>query len=259
MAAGVTDAPRTGTDTVLRLEHVTKRFGALAAVQDVSMTVRRGDRWAVIGPNGAGKTTLFRIIAGEHRPTSGQVELFGRDVTRATAHRRARAGLGRTFQITNLFKDMTVEQNVTVAAQALGATRYTFWKPARLTGDLAERVGRALAAVELDDERRVRLAKELSHGEQRQLEIAVALAQHPRLLLLDEPAAGLSASERALMRSVVEGLPRDLSVVLIEHDMTLALHLADRVLCMDNGETIAEGTPAEIRANEQVQAVYLRS
>lgn len=259
MAAGVTDATRTGTDTVLRLEHVTKRFGALAAVQDVSMTVRRGDRWAVIGPNGAGKTTLFRVIAGEHRPTSGQVELFGRDATRTTAHRRARAGLGRTFQITNLFRDMTVEQNVTVAAQALGGARYMFWKPARLTGVLAERVGRALAAVELDDERRVRLVKELSHGEQRQLEIAVALAQHPRLLLLDEPAAGLSASERVLMRSVVEGLPRDLSVVLIEHDMTLALHLADRVLCMDNGETIAEGTPAEIRANEQVQAVYLRS
>jgi len=259
MAAGVTDATRTSTDTVLHLDRVTKRFGALAAVHEISMTVRRGERWAVIGPNGAGKTTLFRIIAGEHRPTEGQVELFGRDVTRTAAHRRARSGLGRTFQITNLFSDMTVEQNATVAAQALGPTPYMFWKPARLTGDMAEHVETALAAVELDDHRRDRLVKELSHGEQRQLEIAVALAQRPKLLLLDEPAAGLSASERVLMRTVIEGLPRDLSLVLIEHDMTLALHLADQVLCMDNGETIAEGTPDEIRANEQVQAVYLRS
>ena len=259
MAASVPDATRNGTDTVLRLDRVTKRFGALAAVQDVSMTVRRGDRWAVIGPNGAGKTTLFRLIAGEHRPTSGQVELFGRDVTRTTAHRRARAGLGRTFQITNLFSDLTVEQNVAVAAQAIGGERFTFWKPARLTGEVAAHAEAALGAVELDDQRRARLVKELSHGEQRQLEIAVALAQRPRLLLLDEPAAGLSASERVLMRSVVEGLPRDLSLVLIEHDMGLALRLADRVLCMDNGELIAEGTPDEIRANEQVQAVYLKS
>jgi branched-chain amino acid transport system ATP-binding protein len=253
------DTGPAGADAVLRLDHVTKRFDALAAVQDVSMTVRRGDRWAVIGPNGAGKTTLFRVIAGEYRPTSGTVHLFGRDMTRATAHRRARAGLGRTFQITNLFGEMSVEDNVTVAAQAAVGAPYAFWRPARLTGDLADRVDRALRAVELDDHRRARTVRELSHGEQRQLEIAVALAQRPQLLLLDEPAAGLSSSERVLMRTVVEGLPRDLSVVLIEHDMTLALGLVDRVLCMDNGETIAEGTPDDIRANERVQAVYLRS
>jgi branched-chain amino acid transport system ATP-binding protein len=244
---------------LLELRDVSKAFGGLDVISRLDLHLDEGEIVSVIGPNGAGKTTLFRIIAGEHRPTDGHVELFGRDVTRTAAHRRARSGLGRTFQITNLFSDMTVEQNATVAAQALGPTPYMFWKPARLTGDMAERVEAALAAVELDDHRRERLAKELSHGEQRQLEIAVALAQRPRLLLLDEPAAGLSASERVLMRTVIEGLPRDLSLVLIEHDMTLALHLADHVLCMDNGETIAEGTPDEIRANEQVQAVYLRS
>jgi branched-chain amino acid transport system ATP-binding protein len=253
-AAGTTDA-----GIVLGLEHVTKRFGALAAVNDVSMTVRRGDRWAVIGPNGAGKTTLFRVIAGEQRPTSGTVHLFGQDVTRTPAHRRSRAGLGRTFQITNLFADMTVENNVIVAAQATVGAPYSFWRPARMNGDVAERVDAALQTVDLDDHRRTRMVKELSHGEQRQLEIAVALAQRPKLLLLDEPAAGLSASERVLMRTVVDSLPRDLSVVLIEHDMTLALGLVDWVLCMDNGETIAEGTPDDIRANEQVQAVYLKS
>ena len=251
-----TDAP---SDVVLRLDSVTKRFGALAAVNDVSMTVRRGDRWAVIGPNGAGKTTLFRVISGEYRPTSGAVHLFGRDVTRTSAHRRARSGLGRTFQVTNLFKDVTVEGNVVVAAQATAGRPYAFWRPARPTGDVAERVEAALRAVDLDDHRRTRTVKQLSHGEQRQLEIAVALAQRPQLLLLDEPAAGLSASERVLMRTLVEGLPSELSVVLIEHDMALALGLVDHVLCMDNGQTIAEGTPDDIRANEQVQAVYLRS
>jgi branched-chain amino acid transport system ATP-binding protein len=247
------------SDVVLRLDSVTKRFGALAAVNDVSMTVRRGDRWAVIGPNGAGKTTLFRVICGEYRPTGGTVHLFGRDVTRTSAHRRAREGLGRTFQVTNLFMDMTVEGNVIVAAQATTGRPYAFWRPARPTGDVAERVEAALHAVGLDDHRRARMVKQLSHGEQRQLEIAVALAQRPQLLLLDEPAAGLSASERVLMRRLVESLPSELSVVLIEHDIALALGLVEHVLCMDNGQTIAEGTPDDIRANEQVQAVYLRS
>jgi branched-chain amino acid transport system ATP-binding protein len=257
--AAVTRSAGDGDEVVLRLDRVTRRFGALAAVDDVSLTVHRGDRWAIIGPNGAGKTTLFRVIAGEHLPTSGTVELFGRDMSRATPHRRARLGLGRTFQITNLFPELTVEENVVVAAQAAGAGRYAFWRPVRLSGDAAERAETALQAVHLDDHRRRRTARELSHGEQRQLEIAVALAQRPRLLLLDEPAAGLSASERVLMRDVVEALPRDLSVVLIEHDMALALGLVDRVLCMDNGVTIAEGTPDEIRADERVQSVYLRS
>ena len=260
MAAGGTgsSARADAAPAVLHLDRVSKRFGALAAVDGVTLTVRHGDRWAVIGPNGAGKTTLFRLIAGEHRPTSGRVELFGDDVTRAATYRRARAGLGRTFQITNLFGDMTVEQNVAIAAQALDSTRYAFWRTARLSGDSAQRATAALTAVGLEH-RRSRPVKALSHGEQRELEIAVALAQRPRLLLLDEPGAGLSGSERQRMRSVIEDLPRDLSVVLIEHDMGLALRLADRVLCMDNGVVIAEGSPDEIRADERVQAVYLRA
>lgn len=242
----------------LRLGGVTVRFGGVTAVHDVSMTVPYGSRWAIIGPNGAGKTTLFRVIAGEQRPTRGRVELFGSDATRMPPYRRAHRGLGRTYQITNVFLGMTVEENVAIAAQAVRPGRLRCWWPLRLRGEVGERTERALEQVGLARQRH-RLVRELSHGEQRQLELALALAGNPRLLLLDEPAAGLSASERVLMRRLVEDLPRDLSLVLIEHDMSLALDLVERVMCMDNGTVIAVGTPAEIRENEQVQAVYLRS
>jgi len=242
----------------LVLDDVGKRFGALVAVSGISMEVEQGARWAVIGPNGAGKTTLFRLISGEHGLTTGRVSLFGRDVSRVAEHRRTRMGLCRTFQITNLFTDLTVEDNVRVAAQAHSPQRIAFWRTARLRGELADRADHALEVIGLSDKRR-RKVNELGHGEQRQLEIAVALAQDPKILLLDEPAAGLSASERVIMRDLVESLPRDLSILLIEHDMALALGLVDHVLCMDNGTPIASGTPDEIRADERVQSVYLRS
>jgi branched-chain amino acid transport system ATP-binding protein len=243
---------------VLELRSVSVRFGGLLAVDEVSLRVRHGERWAVIGPNGAGKTTLFRTIAGEQRPTSGGVHLFGREVTRLPPDRRARHGLARTYQVTNVFSALTVRENVTLAAQAVRPGRLRCWWPLRLTGELGEHVDHTLERVGLAA-RRDHRASELSHGEQRQLELALGLASSPRLLLLDEPAAGLSASERVLMRRLIGDLPDEMCVLLIEHDMTLALDLVEQVLCMDNGAPIARGTPAQIRADERVQAVYLKS
>jgi branched-chain amino acid transport system ATP-binding protein len=245
-------------DTALTLDSVTVRFGGVLAVDKVSMTVRAGERRAVIGPNGAGKTTLFRTVSGEVLPNSGTVELFGRDITRKPPNRRAHLGIGRTYQVTNLFPALSVEENVTVAAHGLSSRRFWSWWPVHLTGELGERVDRALEQVGLTN-RRHRIVSELSHGEQRQLELAMGLAGAPRVLLLDEPAAGLSASERVLMRDLILGLPDDLALVLIEHDMDLALRLVDWVTVLDNGHQIAEGPPDEIRENEEVQAVYLRS
>jgi len=242
----------------LTLDGVTMRFGGILAVRDVTATVNAGQRWAVIGPNGAGKTTLFRIIAGEQTPTRGRIALFGRDVTRQSASRRARDGLGRTYQVTNVFLGLTVRENVAIAVNARRRGRLRTWWPVRYSGPVGEEVDHTLDRVGLL-RRRTAPARELSHGEQRQLELALALAGSPRLLLLDEPAAGLSAAERAMMRTLIDSLPRDTTLVLIEHDMTLALDLVDTVMCMDNGAPIATGTPDEIRDNEQVQAVYLKS
>jgi len=243
---------------VLELRGVTVRFGGLTAIRDVSLRVPARQRLAIIGPNGAGKTTLFRTIAGEQLPTHGRVRLFGRDVSRWSPNRRARAGLGRTYQVTNVFMGLTVVENIAVAAQAVRPGRLRSWWPLRVTGDLGDRVDWTLQQVALTRQRD-QLAGHLSHGEQRQLELAIALAGSPRLLLLDEPAAGLAASERVLMRHLITSLPDTIALILIEHDMSLALDLVERVLCMDNGEPIAEGTPEEIRAHERVQAVYLRS
>ena len=236
---------------------MTVRFGGVVAVDDVTLTVNAGERWAVIGPNGAGKTTLFRTISGEVRPTEGRVELFGDDMSRAAPYRKAQRGVGRTYQVTELFQQLSVEDNLIVAAQAVTPTRFTFWAPVRLRGPLDETITSVLSAVALEDQRHT-IVSELSHGEQRQLEIAMALASNPKLLLLDEPAAGLSAAERKIMKGLVNDLSRDLSIVLIEHDMDIALDLVDRVLVLDNGEMIAEGPPDEIRDNQQVQDVYLR-
>ena len=219
--------------------------------------MEEGQRWAVIGPNGAGKTTLFRTISGEVRPTEGSVELFGSDMSRAAPYRKAQCGVGRTYQVTELFQDLTVEDNLIIATQAVSRRRFCFWEPVRMVGDLDETIGSVLDAVGLTAARRTPVS-EMSHGEQRQLEIAMALASTPKLLLLDEPAAGLSAAERKMMKGLINGLPRDLSIVLIEHDMDIALDLVERVLVLDNGFEIAEGVPDEIRNDQRVQDVYLK-
>ena len=219
--------------------------------------MEEGQRWAVIGPNGAGKTTLFRAISGEVRPTEGSVELFGTDMSRAAPYRKAQCGVGRTYQVTELFQELIVEDNLIIATQAVSRRRFCFWESVRMVGDLDETIGSVLDAVGLTAERHTRVS-EMSHGEQRQLEIAMALASNPKLLLLDEPAAGLSAAERKMMKGLINGLPRDLSIVLIEHDMDIALDLVERVLVLDNGFEIAEGEPDEIRNDQRVQDVYLK-
>ena len=244
------------TEPVLRLEGVSRRFGGLVAVDGVSLTLGPRRRLAVIGPNGAGKTTLFRLIAGDMPPSQGRIFLFGQEVTRLPAHRRARLGLSRTFQVSNLFAGLSVLDNVRLAAQAVGPSRWRLLGPVR-PGD---RVG--LAAMEALERAGIAAragdrVSELSHGEQRQLEVALALATSPRLLLLDEPAAGLSAGERSRLRELLGSLPDSLPLLLIEHDMTLALSLTDEVLCLHNGRPVALGPPDRVRSDPTVQAVYL--
>ncbi|WP_168626332.1 ABC transporter ATP-binding protein [Cryobacterium sp. BB307] len=233
-----------------------KRYGGVQAVDEISLELGPNERIGVIGPNGAGKTTLFKMIAGDVAPTTGTVELFGNDVTRTGTARRARMGVGRTFQVSNLFRDMSVIDNVRVAARGGSSKARIFWWPQMPTDDVSQRAGEALESVGLID-RRDDQVSDLSHGEQRQLEIAMALASEPKLLLLDEPAAGLSAAERTTLRQLIEELPRTLPILLIEHDMTLALGLTDRVMCMENGRHVVTGTPDEVREHETVKEIYL--
>ena len=243
-------------EPLLVLDRVTVRFGALRAVDEVSLTVPRGERRAVIGPNGAGKTTLFNAISGVLRPTGGRVVFAARDLTRAAPDARARAGIGRTFQITNLFSSLSVEDNVRLAVRGLSQRKFSLFGTSALDAEESERAERALAMARLSERRGVPV-RELSYGEQRQLEVAMALANSPRLLLLDEPAAGLSPAERGGVAAIIRALPRDLTMVLIEHDMDLALGLVDRVTCLHNGRVLADETPDAIRRNAAVQEVYL--
>ncbi|HEY9522874.1 MAG TPA: ABC transporter ATP-binding protein [Thermopolyspora sp.] len=253
-ASAVAEDP--GPTPALELDGLTRTFGGVTAVNGVSLRIHGGERLAVIGPNGAGKTTLFRLIAGEMPPTAGRVHLFGRDVTRLPAHRRARLGLSRTFQVSNLFAELSVADNVRLAAQADDRARMRFWWPSTSRDRSVAPVDAMLEQVGLWARRHDYVAN-LSHGEKRQLEIGMALVAGPRLLLLDEPAAGLSGGERTRLRTLIEGLPSDLPILLIEHDMTLALDLSDRVLCLDNGVPISLGAPDAVRNDPRVQAVYL--
>jgi branched-chain amino acid transport system ATP-binding protein len=242
-------------EPVLRLRGIGRRFGGVQAVRDVDLDVPHGERRAILGPNGAGKTTLFNVIAGEFPPTTGTVEFRGADITRLPSRRRARLGLARTFQTSRLFLGLTVEDNLFLALTGVGGGRL---RPFNLPADRARR-GRARAAaarVALDD-RLDALVGDLSHGEQRQLEIAMALAVDPTLLMLDEPAAGLARAERQLLTHLLLDLPRGVTLLLIEHDMDVALTVAERVTMMHDGRVIVEGTPAEIRANELVHDLYL--
>ena len=249
-------APGEGGAPALRVDGLVRRFGGVTAVDRVSFALGPAERVGVIGPNGAGKTTLFRLIAGELRPTAGRIELFDQDVTRVSVAGRSWRGLARTFQVSNLFGGLSVVENVRLACQARDRSRWRVWSRMRRGDGLDDRARDLLAQVGLG-ERADRRVSELSHGEQRQLEIAMALATEPRLLLLDEPAAGLPAVERARLRDLLAALPRSLPYLLIEHDMSFALGLADRVLCLHNGLTVAFGTPDEVRADARVQAVYL--
>ena len=241
---------------VLCLADVSVAFEALRAVDGVTLDVPRGQRRAIIGPNGAGKTTLFNAITGMIPPTSGRITFDGHDVTRLPPHRRARLGISRTFQITNLFPTLTVEDNIVLAMRGLGRRKFSlFGSPVR-SEDEERRMAGALAAARLGAHGDVPV-RELSYGEQRQLEIALALVASPSLVLLDEPAAGLSPAERVIVADVIRALPRDLTVILIEHDMDLALGLADHVTCLHEGRVLVEDVPDAIRRNTKVQEVYL--
>jgi branched-chain amino acid transport system ATP-binding protein len=240
----------------LMLDGVSKEFGALRAVDGVTLAVAPGERRAVIGPNGAGKTTLFNCITGELALSGGKVVLFDQDISKMPPYKRVALGLGRTFQITNVFPGLTVEENVFLAAQGLERMKLNFLRGIPSKGEIRDRALKALEDAGLLDKKDA-VTKEVSHGEQRQLEIALALALQPKLLMLDEPAAGLSTAERATMADLVRSLPRDLTILLIEHDMDLALGLAERVTCLHYGRVIADDSPVGIAANQEVQDCYL--
>jgi branched-chain amino acid transport system ATP-binding protein len=240
--------------TALEVQELGMRFGAVRAIDNVSLMVRTGERHVLLGTNGAGKTTLFNAISGDLRATSGKIRLFGEDITRLSSWQRARRGVARTYQSSLLFGGLTVQENLYVALRGRAAGRFSLrreraaslhWQRARA---LAERVG--LGARFSED------VASLSHGQQRQLEIGMALAGDPRLLLLDEPAAGLSPAERQLLIELIEGLPSSLTIVLIEHDMDVALRLAHQVTVMKDGQLVVQGDPASIRGNAQVQRIY---
>jgi branched-chain amino acid transport system ATP-binding protein len=240
----------------LQLEGVTRAFGGLVAVSDITLQVPQRERRAIIGPNGAGKTTVFRLISGEMRLTRGRIKLFGEDITDQPAHARVGRGLGRTYQVTNVFRNLSVEDNVMLAALGLTATKFQPLVPVPRHGTQRERVEHTLQQVGLEKRSKDQVAR-LSHGEQRQLELALALVGQPRVLLLDEPAAGLSSAERTRMAEIVRNLPPELTLVIIEHDMDLVMNLVERVSCLHNGRIVAEETPATIRSNQMVQEIYL--
>jgi branched-chain amino acid transport system ATP-binding protein len=241
---------------LLRLDKVSIHFGALKAVDGVSLQVDAGDRVAILGPNGAGKTTLFNAITGMLRPTAGTVVLDGKNITRLTPNGRAEHGIARTFQITNLFFGLSVEENLLLANRGLGKAKFSMWSSDLGSANEQQVVDSALEKCHLKHKREL-LVKELAYGEQRQLELAMSLTSSPRLLLLDEPAAGLSPAERGVMANVIRGLPSTLALILIEHDIDLALGLVDRVVVMAQGAVLVEGKPDEIRRNAQVQEIYL--
>lgn len=242
----------------LALDRVSIHFGGVHAVQDVSLSMQPGERRALIGPNGAGKTTLFNLLAGQLRPSSGRVVMFDRDVSRLRPDQRARLGLARTFQITNVFPNLSIEDNLLLALQAIKPMSMTMYRPITSYAELIERAEGMLHDWRLWD-RRHALTRELSYGDQRELEILMALASAPRLLLLDEPTAGLSTAESKLVEQVVRNLPREITILFVEHDLDVAFELADRVTVMHLGQVLVEGTPDEIRRNARVGEIYVGS
>ena len=240
----------------LVLEHVSRIFGGLAAVDHVSLTMSPGERRALVGPNGAGKTTLFNLISGECRVSAGAITLFGSDVTALAPHQRAARGIARTFQITRLFANLTVMENVLLACEALDQRKFIMHRPLSSLTDLSERAASLLNDFGLWP-LRSEPAGQLSYGDQRMLEVALSMAGRPRLLLLDEPMAGLSAAERASMLQLLDRLDADISVLLIEHDMDVAFGFADRVTVLDHGHVLFEGHKDEVSANASVQHIYL--
>ena len=243
-------------DALLQIEGLSKRFGGVVASDNVTLAIPEGELHAVIGPNGAGKTTLIAQLAGELAPDAGRILFGGADITTLPAWRRSLLGLARSFQITSLFPDFTALDNVALAVQAHAGHSFRFWKDARREPALRDPARAALQRVGILERADARVAR-LSHGEHRQIEIAMALATTPRLLLLDEPMAGLGPDESARMLALLRELKRQYTIVLIEHDMEAVFALADRVSVLVYGRVIATGAPEAIRANAQVRQAYL--
>jgi len=243
-------------DALLEVDGVSKRFGGIVAAEAIVLDVKPGELHAVIGPNGAGKTTLIGQLAGELKPDAGAIRFAGRDITALPVHRRSRLGLARSFQITSLFLDVTTLDNVALAVQAHAGHSFRFWRAARREEVLRAPARAALERVGLAARADVP-ASELSHGEHRQLEIAMALATQPRLLLLDEPMAGMGPEESTRMVATLRDLKREVTILLVEHDMEAVFALADRITVLVYGRVIASGAPAAIRADPEVRQAYL--
>lgn len=255
-AAAGAHAPLASNDALV-LEGVTRAFGALRAVDDVSLTVAAGQKYAILGSNGAGKTTLFNAITGDFPPTEGRIRFFGEDITALPPHERIRKGLRRTYQSSLLFRELTVRDNLFLAVRGVASGRFSFWRPRAGSASVAatqELLERARLTHIADE-----LVANLAHGQQRQLEIGMALAGAPRLILFDEPAAGLSPAERRELVLLLRSLPAHMSFVIIEHDLDIALAVVEKVTVMHNGRVLKTGTPEQIQNDAQVQAIYMGS
>jgi branched-chain amino acid transport system ATP-binding protein len=240
---------------ILQVRGLTRTFGNLRAVDGVDFAVRAGELRSVIGPNGAGKSTFFKLISGELRPTGGRIFFKGRDIAGMPHHAVARLGVAKSYQITTIFPKLTVFENVRIAAQSRHTT-FNFWRQAEALSGVVDRARHVLDAVHLTPKAH-ELAANLGHGLQRQLEMGIALACEPELLLLDEPTAGMSPEETERMMALIRQVSRGRTVIVVEHKMKLVMNISDRITVLHQGQVLAEGTPAEIRANERVQQVYL--
>ena len=246
----------TASPYALEIVNLKKAFGGLPVTQDVSLAIRPGERRLIIGPNGAGKTTLFNQVTGDLKPNSGQIKLFGADITQLAPHKRAHFGLSRTYQIITLFTGDTLEHNVTLGLLGLRPSRWQMWRPLSYYGELATEARRTLDSVGL-----LHLAahpvSDIAYGEKRRVELAMAMAQKPRVLLLDEPLAGLSNTERSTVKALIASIPRETTVVMIEHDMDTALDLAETVTLLNYGRVIVDGARDAVIADERTREVYL--
>jgi branched-chain amino acid transport system ATP-binding protein len=241
---------------VLRVEHLTKNFDGVQAVSDVSFTVFKGERLGIIGPNGAGKTTLFNLLNGQLKPSRGRIFFLGKDITKTSTQRRAHLGQARSFQLNMLFPTLMVLDNMLLAIHGIKSSRFQIFRRMISYAECMEKAKEVLESVDLWEKRR-ELTQFLSYGEQRKLEIALSLASNPRLLLLDEPSAGLTAEEGSNLLDRLHGLGRDITVVVIGHDMDLVFGIAERVMVLHYGEIIAVGTPDEIQEDSKVREIYI--
>jgi len=242
-------------ETIIETKNVSKRFAGFKALNNVSVQIHAGMLTSIIGPNGAGKSTFFNTLSGSLAPSEGQIFFMGNDITGMPSHQFAHKGIAKSFQITNLFPNFTALENIRIALQAR-VSRYGLWRRRSALEGLSDQASALLAKVGLAD-RAHRLARELAHGQQRALEIAVALAAEPKLLLMDEPTAGMSPEETKVMMTLIRKLVEERTVVLVEHKMKMVMGISERIVVLHHGELIAEGTPDDIRANDLVKRVYL--